>query len=1790
MQLEALEARQLLASNVAPQAVADSYAVFSDTTLNIPALTGVLANDTDDDGDSLTAVPSLAPFHGTLTLNADGSFTYVPNAGYVGSDQFEYRANDGTVDSSSAIVQLTVVLANVAPVAQNDSYTSYQDSQLIIAAANGVLANDTDANGDGLTAALVQSPSHGTLTLNADGSFNYQPAAGYVGADSFTYQVSDDTLTSNTATVNLTLLPLNNAPVANNDSYVTFVDTGLTVSSVAGVLANDIDADNDTLTAVLVSGPAHGTLTLQNNGAFTYQPAAGYQGSDSFTYQAADGIGTSPTATVALSVTTLNSAPLAAADDYSTAFNTPLVVPALAGVLANDSDVDLDPLIATLLVNPSFGTVTLQSSGAFTYTPGTGFSGTDTFAYQANDGQVDSNAAVVTIHVAAENFVPVATGDSYSTSLNTPLTVPTGSGVLANDTDANSDPLTAVLVSGPTHGTLTLNATGSFTYNPATGYTGSDSFTYRANDGTADSNTATVTLTVNALNAAPVAVADSYATTLNTPLTVAAGSGVLANDTDTNSDPLTAALVAGPAHGTLTLNTDGSFTYTPTTDYTGSDSFTYQANDGAIDSNIATVTLTINALNAAPVAVADSYATTLNTPLTVAAGTGVLANDTDTNSDPLTAALVAGPAHGTLTLNANGSFTYTPTTGYTGSDSFTYRANDGALNSNTATVTLTVNALNAAPVAVADSYAATLNTPLSVPAGSGVLANDTDANGNTLTASLISGPVHGTVTLNANGSFTYTPTTGYTGSDSFSYQANDGALNSNTVTVNLTVSSLNAAPVAVADSYAATLNTPLTVAAGSGVLANDTDANGDVLTAGLIAGPGHGTVTLNANGSFTYTPTTGYTGPDSFTYQASDGSTSSNTATVTLTVNALNAAPVAVADSYTAALNTALTIAAASGVLANDTDANSNTLTAALVSGPAHGTVTLNANGSFTYTPTTGYTGSDSFTYKANDGALDSNTATVSLNVVTTNSPPVANADSYAAFSNSVLTIAAANGVLANDTDANGTSLSAVLAVGPSHGTLTLNTNGSFTYTPVAGYVGSDSFTYVANDGLANSSVATVSLSVVLSNVAPVAVNDSYTVGSGILLTIGAGSGVLANDTDANGDVVAAQLMTSPAHGTLTLNDNGSFTYTSTAGYSGSDSFTYRASDGTLNSNTATVTLTITNAAPVANADTYTVFANGVLNRSAANGVLANDTDAEGNNLTASVVTQPTHGSVMFSSDGSFVYNPQAGYSGPDSFTYTANDGNSTSSPATVALTVIPLNSAPVANNDTYSVATGGVLTVTTALGVLNNDTDVDANTLTATLVNAPTHGTLTLNSNGSFTYTPTAGYSGADSFTYTAGDGTATSNVATVGLTVTATNAAPVANPDTYSTTTGQALTVTNTTGVLANDTDANGNPLTAVLVTSPTNGTVSLSANGSFTYTPNSGFTGTDSFSYKANDGQADSPTTTASVSVTAAAAVNNNGATSVTLTGPTSGYRGQVLTYRLAAVGSTATQVTFDIDWNNDGTTDQTVTGAPAGVDVTHAFATAGTTTAKVSLNGGNLSSTLAVTLSDVSKTGSSVTVGGTAGDDVITISPWKGTGVSVRLNGAVVAQYKNITQVVIHGGDGNDTITADKFLWVPVVLHGGAGNDRLTGGFRNDLLDGGDGDDVLSGGFGNDILVGGAGNDQAAGGWGDDVIVGGAGQDNLRGDYGTNLILGGSTTHDTNDAALLSLVNAWSRPGSLNRRLERVNASVASLSGAAVTPSDGAVDTIVSRGAMDWIWASLADADNVSVKSRLSRVVR
>ncbi|NQT41467.1 MAG: tandem-95 repeat protein [Planctomycetes bacterium] len=412
---------------------------------------------------------------------------------------------DANVDNVQLIATSLAGPSNVAPVAVDNTYSVAEDGSLNVAEP-GVLTDDTDADGDPLTASLLTGPTDGTLALSADGSFTYTPDADFNGADSFTYRAFDGADYSNTAVVSITIDSVDDAPVAGDDTYIGDQDTPLNVT-LPGVLANDTDPDGDTLSAVLDSGPTNGSLTLGTDGSFDYTPNPSFFGTDTFTYTANDGDLDSNVATVTITVNRVNNAPAAFGDIHTLNEDTALSVTA-PGVLGNDTDADGDPLNAVLVTAPTDGSLTLNTDGSFTYDPDANFNGTDSFTYKANDGMADSNVATVLLTVNSVNDAPVAMDDdAYRVNQNDTLNVD-DAGVLANDSDVDEDALSASLVAGPANGELTLNPDGSFAYTPNDGFSGADSFTYMANDGTANSDVATVSIAVN--SAETVVFSDSF--------------------------------------------------------------------------------------------------------------------------------------------------------------------------------------------------------------------------------------------------------------------------------------------------------------------------------------------------------------------------------------------------------------------------------------------------------------------------------------------------------------------------------------------------------------------------------------------------------------------------------------------------------------------------------------------------------------------------------------------------------------------------------------------------------------------------------------------------------------------------------------------------------------------------------------------------------------------------------------------------------------------------------------------------------------------------------------------------------------------------------------------------------------------------------------------------------------------------------------------------------------------------------------------------------------------------------
>ena len=732
--------------------------------------------------------------------------------------------------------------------------------------------------------------------------------------------------------------------------------------------------------------------------------------------------------------------------------------------------------------------------------------------------------------------------------------------------DPEGESITFSIVNDTDNATLSLNG-NVVNYTSNTHFNGTDIFTYKANDGTSDSNIGTVTITVNAVDDEPNTL--DVATTTDEDVAVAVNLSAEEYDGDSYSF----AIITDVSNGTSSLN--GSVvTYTPNQDFNGEDTFTFEATDDTGRTiNVATATITVNAVNDAPVANdITNQVTNENRMMQL----DITLDATDVDGDALTYN-VASTNNGSVTINDNIA-TYVPNQDWNGEDTFTYTANDGSLDSNAATVTITVNSVNDAPTTNDITLMGDEDTVLE---GN---FDGSDIDGDDLSYTVVDQPSNGTVTIDGS-VVQFDPNNDWNGSDSFTYKANDGLLDSNTSTVTITVNAVNDAPTAV--------DVSKTMDEDGGTIEVETnynDIDGDTdLTFTLVDAPANGTATVGIPG--TYTPNANFNGTDTFTYSVTDAEFTSDPATVTITVNSIEDIPIATDINISLDEDSSGNTVTIKGTGSDDaaaSDGDGDTLTYIIVNPPAHGSIYNDIGGgqpdgdalvagdeitsSYTiYNPNPNFSGTDTFSYKANDGKNDSSIASVNITVNPTNDPPTAE-DVNVVTRENVSIDFTGNGA---DIDA-GTALTYVIVSQPTNGTITNTGNDvNFVYQPNTGYLGTDAATYVANDGETNSNTANILIQVIAGN-APSASSSTFNIqySSG---QIDYTTSLLGSTYDIDGDPLTWFIDSQPDIGSASLNGSD-LTYTVDESYIGETyqtSLSWYANDNANNSNIATLTIEV---------------------------------------------------------------------------------------------------------------------------------------------------------------------------------------------------------------------------------------------------------------------------------------------------------------------------------------------------------------------------------------------------------------------------------------------------------------------------------------------------------------------------------------------------------------------------------------------------------------------------------------
>jgi VCBS repeat-containing protein len=992
---------------------------------------------------------------------------------------------------------------------------------------------------------------------------------------------------------------------------------------------------------------------------------------------------------------------------------------------------------------------------------------------------------------SANSNIPVTNTDSITLAEGGTATTTTAgaTSVLTNDTDLDRDALTADFTQGPVNSAgagWAYSSTGSFTYTHDGSETNTDTFFYRAFDGTNYGDTVTVTINITPVNDCPSVdnpIAD-FTVMEDDPDTVLDLSNTF-GDVDNISINITNVANANTALLTATLNTN-----TLTLDYidnqTGMATITIDVSDGSCTEQ-ETFVVTVVPQNDAPVGSPDviNVAEGGTATTTTANNSSVLTDDTDTENDPLTATLVpgSGPLHhlGSFSLSSSGTFTYIHDGSETTTDTFEYTLSDG-LSSVTVSVTINITPVNDCPVAATPTLDITVdeddpNTVLNfntvftdadilpVPNMLSYTVTHTNASLATLTFNTA------TLTIDykddQNGSMVVTVT------------ADDNAsCNTTTDVFNITVNSVNDIPNTVTDTIqvdeGGTATT--TTANSSSVLDNDSDVDGpNPINMEIVSMPQFGTLAWSGTGTFTYIHDSSETTTDSFSYRTYDGQDRGNTVVVSINIMPINDCP-----QNTVFRNS--TINEDSGAIGYPI-ASSDTTDPDNAYPLASYTVTYtNASlATVTFDPTLG---DPSFAPKLNQNGTMTGTVTISdgdpsctlevpfqLTVVSINDCPTLDnpitdvsvnedaADQWIDIQNTFSDVESTTlnyTVSSNDPSIVAASLTSTSII------LDFQDNA----------YGNATIIITVTDGDINCTIDDLfDVTIAGINDGPTTNPESLSVISGNTVTTlndGVTTSVLDNDTDPEGDAITSDLVTTTLNGILILNANGTFSYTHDGSATSTDTFYYRATDGYVPGNTVSVTIYINNP-PVAVTETIAVMEGGTATTTTngSTSVLSNDTDTDaGDPLTAVLVTNPTEGTLTLNPNGTFSYVHGGGNLASDSFTYSANDGKINGAPVTVSITVTGTNDPPVANDDNIIVPLNGTITTldNDQTSLTANDIDPDGDVLTASLVNTPTFGTITLNPGGTFSYTQNGTLNGGDSFIYSVSDGTLTSS-ATVNI-----------------------------------------------------------------------------------------------------------------------------------------------------------------------------------------------------------------------------------------------------------------------------------------------------------------------------------------------------------------------------------------------------------------------------------------
>ena len=1204
--------------------------------------------------------------------------------------------------------------------------------------------------------------------------------------------------------------------VANNDDYLVNENESYTDSFIY----NDQLPAGQTAVYSLVSGPEFGTISVQSNGTFTYTPPLNeYYIRDSIYYQVCAG-NVCDIAGVEFYVIFRNTQPFAGADYFTVEMNSPRT----GNVSGNDGDPDsiTDPISTELewvkLNNPSNGIVTsFDIFGNFTYMPNTGFMGNDSFQYYVVDHCGLYEITTVYLSVTAPNQNPAANNQTIN-SLSEDVVYNGSLSSLVSDPE--NDAMTFSIVTPSAHGQVALSSGGSYSFTPNPNFNGTTTFVYTACDIVGQCANGTITLVIaNVDNDPPTLVDDLKILNEDSAVSI----NVATNDSD-DTGTLTYTLFSNAGHGNAALiAATGTFSYTPNPNYFGFDTFVIQACDG-VNCSTSTVHIQVNGINDAPVAQPFSLVTSEDLAVQ---GAFTFIADPD-----LTGLVFTTPEGNTisgLTINADGTYTYTPPLNYSGTQSIPVQGCDAQNSCASALLTVQVNAVNDLPVVANKNFSFIEDAVFQ----SSVSSGNSDAEGSSLTYTSAVQPIGGSLDLNVDGSFTYTPFANWFGNESIAIQVCDNQGGCSTLQLNLTVTGVNDLPTISNTTY----NTNEDVAFSGNLNSIATDIETAALNFSITTTASNGTVNNSPNGSFIYTPAANFFGEDFIAVTACDASNACVSANITFNVSSVNDSPIAQDRSITINEDEST-----SGMLVIS-DADHASLVVSIVQGAQNGQLIINNQGQYSYTPQANYYGLETITVSVCDALNACDAATITLQISSVEDAPVASNDAVIVVENTNVS----GDISLNDTDGDNDALSFTALDVPSQGTWSLSPSGAFSYLPSVGFLGEEYVAYQVCDETGRCDTATLTINVVTANTAPSAINSDFTLTEDTPLS----QSLTAFLTDAEGGSFTYSTLTAPAFGSVQWLSGNTFVYSPFINFAGTDNFTYRVCDSGNLCAEATVSLVITavNDAPLAVSDILSLNEDTSLTGS----IASNDIEAEGETIQYALTGTASNGTITLSANGLLSYVPTGNFFGTETVTYTACDPNNNCSTGILTLEVLAVNDAPVAQNAAYSTDED-----TSANGsLLFYVQDVENDVLTYT----SNSSSLQIDSNGEFTFNPPSNFFGEIIIDFTVCDASQSCSTADITFNVNSINDAPIAVDDFLTILEDESASLP----LSSNDSEVENESLTYVLTSESSLGEVVLSNSGELTFTPTAHSSGSETLLVSICDAQGACSTSTVFIEVT-------------------------------------------------------------------------------------------------------------------------------------------------------------------------------------------------------------------------------------------------------------------------------------------------------------------------------------